>query len=177
MFDRKEYMKKYYEKNKEHFLKKTRTKEGLISKIYATQKQSSKRRNHELPSYTKKEFSEWMYKQENFNKIYEEWKYKDYKKDLVPSVDRIDDYKGYSLDNIKLVTFRENYKKSHEDRKKGINNKQSKIVLQYDLKGNFIKEWYSISEAERNGFNRGAISRCCKNFLKKHRGYIWKYKL
>lgn len=53
---------------------------------------------------------------------------------------------------------------------------QSKPVLQYDLEGNFIKEWKSIMECGRNGFSDGNISSCCQGKRKKHKGFIWKYK-
>mgnify|MGYP003290597882 CR=1 FL=1 len=54
--------------------------------------------------------------------------------------------------------------------------RMSKPVLQYDLEGNFIKEWKSIVECGRNGFIFQHISACCKGRLKKHKGFIWKYK-
>lgn len=54
--------------------------------------------------------------------------------------------------------------------------KLSKKVLQYDLNGNFIREWNSTMECERNGFHSGCISDCCNNKRKKHQNFIWKYK-
>ena len=54
--------------------------------------------------------------------------------------------------------------------------KKSKPVLQYDLEGNFIKEWESIAECNRNGFNQGNIWMCCQGKLKKYKGFIWRYK-
>lgn len=60
---------------------------------------------------------------------------------------------------------------------KKINGKKSKSVLQYDLEGNLIKEWKSLSECGRNGFNPGSISACCRGKLKTHKKYIWKYKI
>ena len=46
-------------------------------------------------------------------------------------------------------------------------------VLQFDLKGNLIKEWISYGEAHRAGYKgiQGAIK---KN--KPYKGYIWKRK-
>ena len=54
--------------------------------------------------------------------------------------------------------------------------KKSKSVLQYDLEGNFIKEWQSTRECERNGFNHSVICKCCNGKLKTYKGFIWKYK-
>lgn len=53
---------------------------------------------------------------------------------------------------------------------------QSKPVLQYDLEGNFIKEWKSVTECGRNGFSYGAVAACCRGELKKYKDFIWKYK-
>jgi uncharacterized protein involved in propanediol utilization len=54
-----------------------------------------------------------------------------------------------------------------------------KIVEQYDLNGKFIKEFLSISDAERFIGIKGAnsnISACCREKLKHAYKFIWKYK-
>jgi hypothetical protein len=55
-----------------------------------------------------------------------------------------------------------------------------KSVLQYNLEGNFIKEWDSILEICTILFNDASknpnITACCKNRIKSAYGYIWKYK-
>lgn len=53
-------------------------------------------------------------------------------------------------------------------------NKRKK-VLQYDFKGNFIKEWESARECGRNGFGQGNVSACCRGEYMQHKGYIWRY--
>ena len=56
-------------------------------------------------------------------------------------------------------------------------NKTKKIILKYDLEGNFIEEYKSISEAGRkNNVGIGNIISCCKGKYKQMGGYIWKYK-
>ena len=54
---------------------------------------------------------------------------------------------------------------------------QRKPILQYDLEGNFIKEWPSIAKAaaslKKNG---GHISQCCLHQRKNAYGYIWRHK-
>ena len=67
----------------------------------------------------------------------------------------------------RLKRFRETQLKNH---------KLSKKVYQYTLDGKFVKEWDSTMECGRNGFDQGAIVRCCKGERKTHRGYIWTYK-
>jgi group I intron endonuclease len=49
------------------------------------------------------------------------------------------------------------------------------VIMQYDLEGNFIKEWSSINEAN-TWLNNGDIRACLKGVTKKAGGFIWKYK-
>lgn len=53
----------------------------------------------------------------------------------------------------------------------------SKVVLQYDLDGNFIQEWKSCSDAARNlNCNIAAICFCAKGKIKTSNGFMWRYK-
>jgi group I intron endonuclease len=66
--------------------------------------------------------------------------------------------------------------KSEESRKK---MREGKIlpILQYDLQGNFIKEWLSpIIAARELLINNGSISHCLIGDNKTGGGFIWKYK-
>jgi hypothetical protein len=71
-------------------------------------------------------------------------------------------------------------KRSYETKiKMSISNKNKGIkpVLQYDLNGNFIKEWSSITEAEINlNLCRGRISSCCRYINKTADKFIWRFK-
>ena len=59
----------------------------------------------------------------------------------------------------------------------GTGNPNSKCVLQYDLNGNFIKEWEYISLASKElDICLSSIGQCCKGKLKKAGGFVWKYK-
>ena len=49
-----------------------------------------------------------------------------------------------------------------------------KPVLQYDLNNNFIKEWISVTEA--NKYHKGDIRACCRGKQKIACGYKWKFK-
>ena len=60
---------------------------------------------------------------------------------------------------------------------KNTNGKCSKPVLQYTLNGEFVREWESAKQAEREGgFISTNICMCCKGKIKKHKDFIWKYK-
>jgi DNA polymerase III psi subunit len=67
-------------------------------------------------------------------------------------------------------------KLSEQHRQRIIETRERKPVLQFDLNGNFIKEWSSKKECMRSGFNELGIWGCCNNTRKTHMGYIWKYK-
>ena len=53
---------------------------------------------------------------------------------------------------------------------------KSKPVVQYDLEGNFIREWKSTAECGRNGFCSQHVSACCRGERKTHKDFIWRYK-
>ena len=61
--------------------------------------------------------------------------------------------------------------------KKGITNgKKSKQVLQLSLSGDLIREWPSTAECGRNGFDSGAVCKCCNGKLPHYKGFLWMYK-
>jgi len=66
-----------------------------------------------------------------------------------------------------------------EETKNKMSNAKIKPVLQYDLEGNFIKEWKSGTEATMyitNNKNNSIISKCCNGSYKTAYGFKWKYK-
>ena len=62
----------------------------------------------------------------------------------------------------------------YDNYKPGIYNK--KPILQYDLNGNFIKEWESSSIVKLHLGITNHIAACCKGKRKTAGGYKWKYK-
>ena len=53
-----------------------------------------------------------------------------------------------------------------------------KQVIQWTLRGSFVKKWGSISEAASAlDLDQGHISKCCQNVRKSHGGYKWSYDL
>lgn len=154
-----------------------RTKKGVCDRIYWSQVQSSKQREYDLPSYSREELRDFILTNPMFDVLYDEWVKSDYDRWKKPSIDRINDYKPYTLDNIQLMTWKENNEKAHLDMKNGINNKQNKIVYQYGSKGNFIKEHYSINQASREIINTTPIDiiRSCKGDRISCGGFIWSF--
>lgn len=119
--------------------------------------------------------------------------------------------KCYCLQQCKFVSNEDNIKQSRETTNysfmKGENNfwynkkrndlvqnnklLKSKKVSQYDLNGNLIRIWNSMSEVKRElNFDQGKISNCCIYYekgeewwkenrkgkpTKKYKGHVWKY--
>lgn len=59
---------------------------------------------------------------------------------------------------------------------KTTNGKLSKPVLQLSLDGKLIREWPSLKECERNGFNKRNVWSCCRGELPHYKGFKWEYK-
>jgi hypothetical protein len=77
-------------------------------------------------------------------------------------------YKGRKLHDVWRKHISESLKGKN-------NNASSKKVYQFTLDGVFIKEWPSASECSRAGFTRESVCKCCRNEMKKHKGYRWSY--
>lgn len=69
----------------------------------------------------------------------------------------------------------EQYRKIGEKRKGIYNTKCSKKVLQFTLDDEFVREWPSIQECGRNGFNQRHVCNCCQGKRKSHKGFKWMY--
>lgn len=169
-----------------------RTKYGLVKKMLSNQRAKSKKRNHPLPSYTFDELYQWCMSQELFHTLYDTWVSSGYQTRCIPTCDRLDDYKPYTLSNIQLLSWQDNICKYSSDARLGKNTKTCRTVLCFDLQGNFIKEYYSISEAGRAvGTGHANIRNVCEQKPLRKRnpngtycyytpqkcmGFIWRYK-
>ena len=152
-----------------------KTEKGVIRVIYKTQVFNSKRRGHELPEYTKEQLSIWLYNN-GFKELYDIWKNSNFNKKLKPSCDRQNDFKNYSLDNIKLTTWDNNNKNQITDRYMGrsTSGKICKKLLQLDSNKNLIAEYVSFSSARR--LMKYSMERAIRSGRKDSNGFYWIYK-
>lgn len=86
-----------------------------------------------------------------------------------PSIDRLDDSMGYTKDNIRLVSWRENHRVE--------SNAKSKVIIQSNLDGTIVCEHGSMTDAAKNtGASQPKISMVCNGLRNKHYGYRWSFK-
>lgn len=101
--------------------------------------------------------------------------------DNLPQVNHKDENKeNNSVENLEWCDSKYNINFGiHNQRisEKLTNGKRSKPVLQFTKDGEFIQEWKSGHDVERNlGYNQRNISSCCLGKIKSAYGYVWKYK-
>lgn len=135
----------------------------------------------------------WRYKDE-FLEIdlerlnYQKRKIKQYdlKGNLIKSYDSIKDAASFGFNEGNIQDCCVYRLKSHrgfiwryieDDNPVVYESKNKRYVLQYDMSGNFIKEWGSIANASKElKIGSNCITTCCKGKYKSSGGYIWKYK-
>lgn len=160
-----------------------RTKQGLISSIYRSQKQSSITRNHKPPQYKLIELRIWALKQYIFHLLYDNWINSNHDKWLRPSFDRKNSNLPYSLSNLKIMIWKENLDNNSMDIRSnritnlGLLNGGHKSVIGINKKTGEKHEFISISEASRKlNISHGNISSVCLGVRMIAGGYIWSYK-
>lgn len=153
-----------------------RTITGLISNMFSNQRKTSRRRKHSPPQYSHQEFLDWVLSQPNFDALYTKWKKNDYNRFYVPSIDRIDDTKPYSFDNITLTDWKTNFDKGNSDRKSCKKITLHRPVWQLDLSGKKIRKFLSVASAAREtGTQRVSLYKTCGGIYKTAGGYKWQY--
>lgn len=157
--------------------KRKLNKERHIQDIYFNQKQSSIKRGIKPPSYTKQELQEWCLNKPIYHKLHADWVASGFIRALAPSIDRIDDYDGYTLNNLQIMTAKENLDKGFKDRFNGINTKISKGVYQLDSEGKILNAYPSCNAAGRamGAVNGSDISRACLSETRTAYGFNWKH--
>ena len=95
---------------------------------------------------------------------------------MAPSINRLEDDKGYYFGNIEMVTWEQNILDGQDKYRRGIIKTSSGKVFQYTLEGKYIDEHFSSMEAARDtGLHSSGISAVCQGRMKQSGGFIWSY--
>lgn len=172
MTDKKQYMKRYMRSY-------INTPKGFLTKQYC------RFRERGLCNISKKSFISWSLKNKSFQKLFQKWIDSNNNKWLKPSVDRINEYKPYQLDNIKWVTWKQNQIKMRTEKKNVLaytkNFSKEREKRQYYLivqKKSFFMIFKNLNEVI-NTFpfmNKSHISQCINKKRKTHHNFrFFKY--
>lgn len=175
------YNKKYYEKNKEVILKKQKeyadrnkgkirerlnkyysTKHGKIMQIIQNiRKRCDNPTNKRFNCYGGRGIKNLI----SYNDISVLWDRDNASLMKCPSIDRINVNGNYEFNNCQFLEMEDNTKKDCMVQ-----------VFQSSIDGKLIKIFNSISDAEKEGFQRPNIIKCCKGLRRSHKGFVWSYK-
>ena len=96
-----------------------------------------------------------------------------------PEINHIDEDKTNNrVDNIEWKWHKDNINHGTRNERAGkanTNGKCSKKVLQLSLSGELIREWPSVSECGRNGFDKGNVCKCCNGKKSQYKGFRFEY--
>ena len=152
----------------------------FFARVYQNQRQSSRRRKHPMPDYTLNELIEWLKLQPNLTALWQGYQFSNHHRNFAPSLDRLDDSKPYTLNNLRLITAHENIKKAAKHMREGLLNHgetRAKPIQQLTLDGQLVATYQSSHEAgELTGFRSGNLRSCATGALKTAYGYLWRYK-
>ena len=95
--------------------------------------------------------------------------------DNLPCINHRDECKTNNhVENLEWCDTKYNLNYNDGQKRRAI--KRSKTIYQYTLNGEFVKEWKSATEVQRQtGYNQGYICQCCNGKRKQAYDYIWKY--
>lgn len=130
-----------------------------------------------MPTYSKEELQFWLLSNDTFNSIFKSWKKNNFQKNETPSLDRLDEGKGYSFDNIRIVDWQENNRSYQIKRRRGqAITVQNRPVVQINFNKTKINTFNSISIASKiSKVNKSNINQVCLGNRNSAGGYLWKY--
>lgn len=150
-----------------------KTPKGVLTILYSKMKERNVKKGFgELP-FSLSELHDKFLNDTNFLVIYQKWLESNCDKASKPSFDRINPTIGYSMKNIKLMSWSENRKKA--DWEKSFIYTTPVVML--DENGEYIREFGSTKEASQcTGLRQSGITACCQGKYKRTGGYLFKYR-
>lgn len=130
----------------------SQTKNGVITGMYSRLKARNIQKWSVNTSFSKQEFTSWVYQQESFIELYENWVKSGYKRQDKPTVDRIDDFQPYIFENMQIISWLENHNKQAKDilEGKSTSGLRCRAIRQLSIPDRtVVSEFHSISHAQR----------------------------
>jgi len=169
--NKKEYKTEWAKNNRKTF-------KGYCRQAYNRQKDACKTRGMEQPKYTLKEFEYWLRGQDFFWELFRGWKNIG-DRNIQPSVDRLDNKKTYSFDNIQVTTLYDNlYISGQKARMAGVNKWQKTLAGRLHLKrlgeigrrNLHIERTIVCAECNKSYITKSAKAMCCSRLCEqRHR--------
>lgn len=165
-----EYYREYDKKRQREDIKR------IFSHRYTALKQRSegratrKMRVSGMEFLSKNEWNQWVEDHmDDFMRLYKVWKVSGYQHKYCPSIDRIDNSKGYTKDNLQWLSSVDNvikYQKEIHDKRGIVVKKNGKIVGRY---------WSQGEAAIATGVNKSNISAILHGVRSSSKGYTFEY--
>lgn len=95
--------------NKKAVAKYRKTFKGWINASFYMMFVNASAKKRDAPNFTKEQYIDFIKSNENFEAIFDRWEKSGFNKWEKPSADRIDPLKSYTLDNIRIVSWKQNY--------------------------------------------------------------------
>jgi hypothetical protein len=151
-----------------YFKHYNRTKNGFIVQTWQRMVSASRRRGHQI-GMTKDELRNFLLveNREKFDMLLAAWEASGFEKLKKPSIDQLDNSRGYSLDNIRLVTWKENLEASFTcpvvaEKKRANRPKHNKKKKTFCKRGHLFAETARIDKRGRRS------CKICIAVLEKH---------
>ena len=154
-------------------LKYRHTPKGVLTNLYHKMIERSKLKGISAPDFSLQEFHKMFLDNQIFLEIFKHWESRGYQYYDKPSIDRKNPDRGYTKDNIQVMSWCDNRMKGDKEN----SLRFTTPVIMYDLHGNRIKEFESIKEAViYTGFNQGLITMCCQGKRNHTHGFKFMYR-
>lgn len=149
-----------------------KTIKGFTTYLYYNMKVRNIRRFGVALPFTSGQFRVWLITRPEFNPLWTNWVQSGRRRDLTPSVDRIDCMQPYTFDNMQLMRFQDN------NRKTTIENPlyKNKAVLVFDWSGELLGRFPSTKDCGNTlRLRKESIARCARRERRTYRGLTFVY--
>lgn len=147
-----------------------KTPKGVLTNMYHHQKTRNKLKGFGEMGYTLEWFQDAFLNNDKYNRMFEEWVKSGYSKAKKPTIDRINNKKGYKKDNIQLLAWADNRFKQTMERR----CRKGKVLQK--LNGEVVKVWKSQREIWRTlNVQQSMISMALTGKCKTAYGFEWEY--